>query len=301
VYYYSEGSMNNELSIAIVAGLGGMLGWGFADFFAKKTIDKIGDVTTLFWAQLIGVVPIAIIFFAKPEVPHLNHLDPLFLVLFGIVSAISYLPVYTAFGKGQVSILSPIFASYAALVAIWSALFFHEAIPDTRQLAIVIVFAGILAISADPRDIAKVLRKGSHSVRGLPEILAATVMYSFWLVLLDNFIHGRSWVFFLLIIRIFAALTLLIYSLIRHMSLSVKNRKLWKYLVLIGIFDVAAYAFVAYGFSRTSLTSVVALLSSCFSLPTMILAWIFLKEKITPLQTLAAFTIIVGVVLIAIS
>ena len=29
---------------------GGMFGWGLADFFAKKTIDKIGDIQTLAWA-----------------------------------------------------------------------------------------------------------------------------------------------------------------------------------------------------------------------------------------------------------
>jgi len=33
--------MQTELLIAIIAGLGGMFGWGLADFFAKKTIDSI--------------------------------------------------------------------------------------------------------------------------------------------------------------------------------------------------------------------------------------------------------------------
>jgi hypothetical protein len=46
--------MSNSLTAALVAGLGGMLGWGFADFFAKKTIDKIGDLPSLVWAHLFG-------------------------------------------------------------------------------------------------------------------------------------------------------------------------------------------------------------------------------------------------------
>jgi drug/metabolite transporter (DMT)-like permease len=293
--------MNSSLTIAITAGLGGMLGWGFADFFAKKTIDIIGDITTLFWSQLIGVVPILIIFLAHPRLPHLNHYDPLFLVLFGVVSALSYLPVYTGFGKGQVSLLSPIFASYAAVVAVLSAVFLHEAIPDIRRLAIIIVFAGILAISADPRDIRRLLKKGTHTVRGLPEVLSAMLVYSVWLIFLDKFIGGKSWVFFILVIRISATLTLLLYAGIRHHKLTVKRGGLWKFLVLIGVFDVMAFSFVSYGFSATSLTSVVALLSGTFSLVTIVLARLFLNERITRLQALAAFTILAGIALTTLS
>jgi hypothetical protein len=44
--------MNNAILIATVAGLCGMLGWGVGDFFAKKTIDIVGDMATLAWAHV---------------------------------------------------------------------------------------------------------------------------------------------------------------------------------------------------------------------------------------------------------
>ena len=44
--------MQPELVLAGLAGLGGMMGWGLADFFAKKTIDEIGDVVSLVWAHV---------------------------------------------------------------------------------------------------------------------------------------------------------------------------------------------------------------------------------------------------------
>lgn len=40
--------MQKELFIAIIAGLGAMLGWGISDFFAKKSVDKIGPLVSLF-------------------------------------------------------------------------------------------------------------------------------------------------------------------------------------------------------------------------------------------------------------
>ena len=46
--------MTHQLFLAILAGLCGMFGWGFADFCAKKTIDEIGDMATLAWGHIFG-------------------------------------------------------------------------------------------------------------------------------------------------------------------------------------------------------------------------------------------------------
>ncbi len=291
--------MNHDLVVAIVGGLGGMLGWGFADFFAKKTIDKTSDLKTLFWSQLIGIVPLLLIFMVHPAVPHLNRFDIPFLILFGAISGLSYLPVYAGFGKGQVSLLSPVFASWSVVVVLLSALFFGETLPALRWLAVAITFAGILAISADPRDIRRMLRGQKHSVRGLPEIFVALITYSVWLVFFNRFLSGKPWVFYLLVIRIFSTATLYLYSRIRRLGLAFKQQDLWKYMALIGVFDVMAFGFVSYGFSASSLTSVVAILAGTFSLPTMVLARIYLKEKITPLHAFAALLILLGVAIIS--
>src|SRR6266404_2313803 len=125
--------MQSELLIAIIAGLGGMLGWGVADFFAKKTIDKVGDVTTLFWSTSIGIVPLAMLFLFNPTIPsklhELGYVSFLYLAILGAWSGLSYIPAYTAFGKGKIALLSPIFASYAVIVTLLSVLFFKEVIP----------------------------------------------------------------------------------------------------------------------------------------------------------------------------
>jgi drug/metabolite transporter (DMT)-like permease len=294
--------MNDTLLTAILAGLGGMLGWGFADFFAKKTIDRIGDVTTLFWGQFIGIFPILALFLLNPSVPRAQQLDPLFVGLLGVFSGLSYIPAYVAFGKGKISILSPIFASYAVVVALISATIFHESLNDQQQFAILVVFTGILLISTHPRDIFKlIMRHSRHITDGVPEILLATLSYSFWLIALDSFLSGRDWVPFLLGIRIFSTITLFIYAKATRRKLFFHKAHVWPYLIGIGLFDIAAFSAVSYGFSVTSHTAVVAVLSATFSLPTIILARTFLKERITPLQTLASLTILIGVIVLTMS
>lgn len=293
--------MNHDLLIALIAGLGSMVGWGSADFFAKKTIDVLGDLKTLFWAQLIGILPLIIIFAVHHTISPLNHLDPLYLVLFGIFSAVSYLPLYAGFGKGEVSLLSPIFASYSVVVVLLSAVFLHEHIAPHSWIAILVVFAGILLISSDPRELRGSLRHINKRVKGIPDVAAAMLLYSFWLFFFDKFLQDKNWVFPLLVIRIVAVLTLFVYAKTRKISLAVGDRGLWKFLACIGVFDVAAFAFVSYGFSNSSHTSVIAVLSATFSVPTIILAALFLKEKIRPYQIAAIALILSGVVLVALN
>jgi drug/metabolite transporter (DMT)-like permease len=293
--------MNTELLIAVIAGVGGMIGWGLADFFAKKTIDAIGDVTTLFWSQLLGVIPLLLLYLAHPVWPTLSSSNWIWLAILGAWSGLSYIPTYIAFGKGKVSLLSPIFATYAVIVAILSSVFFGEIIPGGRIVAFVVVFLGVLLINGDPRDMWLTLtgREGKNAVKGLPEILVAICFYSVWLIALDRFVNGQYWVPLLLVIRVFSAFSLFLYTRVRRINLVVRDSNLWKFLVIIGIFDVGAFAFVTWGFSASPYVSVVAMLSSAFSLPTIFLARVFLKERVTRLQTIGSLVVIGGVMLLA--
>jgi drug/metabolite transporter (DMT)-like permease len=293
--------MDHTLFIALIAGLGGMVGWGLADFFAKKTIDKTDDLTTLFWSQLIGTIPLVIIFVATRHLPDFNLLHYGYLVPFGIVSGLSYLLLYHGFGKGQISLLSPIFASYAAMVVVISAVFFNESIPAHQAIAIGVVLVGLLLANGDPREIRTLLNTPGRKLGGVKEVAGAMLIYSMWLVLLDRIIIGQDWVLIILVIRIVSAITLFIYAKLKRREIAVRDSNLWIYLIAIGIFDVMAYSFVAYGFSQASHLSVVTVLSAAFSVPTIILANLFLKEKLTLLQMSATFIIITGIILVTIS
>lgn len=294
--------MQSELLIAVLAGFGSMLGWGIADFFAKKTIDKLGDIVTLFWCQLLGVIPLLILFIFNPSFPTLSKGEIPFLVLLGVWSGLAYIPTYTAFGKGKVSLLSPIFATYALVVSLLSAIFFKEIIPFGRQIAFLVIFLGVIIMNGNPKSFLFFLKKENQEntgkIGGLKEIIIAVFAFSVWIIALDFFLQGRNWIPFLLAIRIFSSMGLFIYMKFKKITFQVSDKTLWKFLGLIGLFDVFAFASLSYGLSHTSYTSIVAMLGAIFSLPTIVLARIFLKERTTTIQTLGSIVIIIGIVLI---
>lgn len=286
--------MQTELAIAIGAGLGGMIGWGLADFFAKKTIDTLGDTVTLFWAQLIGIIPLLILFAFNPQLPHGGGANMLAVVSFGIVSGASYLVLYHGFGKGEISILSPIFASYSGFLVLISAFLFHESISPELWLLVGILFVGIMITSIDPAGLKSSF--SNRATKGVGWVLAAMVVYTVWLALWDRFLIDQPWVVMLLLVRLVAAATVWAWARGRKISLKIPNRRMWLFVALIGVCDVGAYAALTYGFSATSYVSIVAVLSGAFSVPTIILARVFLKERMSVLQGVGVAVILAGII-----
>lgn len=137
-----------------------------------------------------------------------------------------------------------------------------------------------------------------QSIAGVREIGLAIALYSLWLIALDRFVSGRNWIPILLGIRIFSALSLFVYARIANRKLAVRDASVWKFLIPIGVFDVAAFAAVTFGYSLSSHVSVITMLSGAFSLPTIILARAFLKERATALQTTGSVLVVAGIMLL---
>lgn len=296
--------MQSELLIAIVSGLTTMIGWGLADFFAKKTIDKIGDIVTLFWAHVFGTMFFALIvlfqttFATGPlSFPSDFHVW-VGLVFFGALQGTVYLLVYQGFGKGKLAILNPVFASYSGMAALLSILFLGEVVPSYILGAIVAVFIGVIFLSL---DLQALRARNLHLVGapGLKEVGIASILAAIWTLSWNSFVKGADWVFYAFVMYAFMTLSIFIYTRIKKIGLEFNDTSSWKYLALIGGCETIAYLMLSLGFSTTSYTSVIAVLSGAFSLPTIVLAWMFLKERISLIQTVGCFIIIAGIIILS--
>jgi drug/metabolite transporter (DMT)-like permease len=295
--------MTASILIATIAGLGGMMGWGLADFFAKKTIDEIGDVVTLFWGHIVGtlcIIGIGIYIYSTSSYTITLPTEPLpwaILFLFGMFQAIIYLLVYRGFGKGQLALLNPVFASYSGVVALISLVVFGEVVTANVFVGLAILFLGIVLLNLDPQAI-KLKKISFVHVPGFYEVFLAAIFAAIWTLGWDRFITNKDWLSYASVMYLSMSFTLLIYILVRRIGILRVSRNLWKYIFFIGAFETLAYVAISWGFATTPHTSVVALLSGAFSLPTIFLARVFLKEKTSRLQTIASVVIVIGIVLL---
>jgi drug/metabolite transporter (DMT)-like permease len=296
--------MEQGLFIAIFAGLVGMFGWGLADFFAKKTINEVGDVVTLAWAHVFGTVILFFAFFFQlisqgiSDVPS-DFQTWILLLFFGILQAAVYLLVYSGFKKGQVAVLSPIFASFSGFTAVISIAIIGEIVNRYIFVGLAFIFIGIILINL---DIQAVLSRRLSFIRvpGFREIACATVLAVVWTLLWDKFVEGRDWLVYTMAMYAFMTLAILVVAKLQRLNLFIVKTPIWKFLVIIGICEIVAYLAISWGYSASPMTSVVALLSGAFSLPTIFLAHIFLKEKVMALQVGGGLIIILGIMILSV-
>lgn len=296
--------MPSEFVIAILAGLGGMLGWGLSDLIAKKTIDKIGDITTLVLAHFFGAALVILI--AVYEVIGKGHalvfphttLGWFGVLFFGALQALVYLLVYIGFGKGQVAVLNPIFSSFSGVVALVSVLFLGELISPVLGIGLLVVFLGVMSMNVDLQALKK--RKLSFlQIPGFTEIISATVLATIWTLGWSSFVGTADWLTYALLMYLSMTVVLTLYALSRGIKLMAPLAVAWKYLLFIGVLEAGAYIAISWGYGATTATSIVAILSGAFSLPTIIGARLWLKERTTTLQLWGSVCILIGVILVA--
>ena len=297
--------MQSDLFIAVAAGLAGMLGWGLADFFAKKTIDIIGDVASLTWGHIFGTLVLGL--FAMYEVsngrvitfPSNISNDWPVLIFFGFLQAAVYLLVYRGFAKGQLALLNPIFSTFSGFVALFSILILGEVVTGSVGFGLLITFFGVFMLSVDFEGLKQRKINFAH-IPGFREVACATVLAAIWTISWSRFTAGKDWLSYTLCMYGFMTFGLLVYCFILRIKLAITNSSLWKFLFLIGFCEVIAYLGITLGYSSSLHTSVIALLSGGFSLPTIILARMFLKEKVTKTQTIGTILIIIGIMCLSI-
>lgn len=290
--------MNNIL-IAILAGLVGMIGWGTADFFAKKTIDKIGSLKTLIGSQIIGSIILMVVFIiGRYSVPAITIALAFYLFLFAFSDAVIYLLLYRAFEKGVVSIISPIVASAAGFAALVSFFLFKETLTSLGIIGVILIFTGILITSTDFRQFRKSLSKKNMS-KGLPEALICMIGWGFWYPFWDRFVKGDDWLFWLTLLRIAMGVLLVLYffSKIPKGHLFKGYKSVLSVLPMVAIFDTFAYLGLSWGYATTTnVTSLITVLANAFSLPTLVLAYIFLNERISKTQLIGVGSILAGII-----
>jgi drug/metabolite transporter (DMT)-like permease len=296
--------MHNDLLIAILGGLGAMLGWGFADFFAKKTIDKVGDVVSLAWAHLLGtsiflvVALYQVIFLGKVLSMPASIGGWMGVAFFGVLQAAVYLFAYKGFGKGQIAVLNPVFASYPGVTALLSLFFFGEVFHINLLLPIIVIFLGILLLNLDIKGLRS---KKLNIVPGLKEVGIAAFLAAFWTLGWSKFSNNHDYIAYALCMYTFMTISVFVFAKATKVKLKFSQKGIWPYLFLIGFCETIAYLSLTYGFSFTKLTSIVAVISGSFSLPTILLARIFLKEKVTAIQTVGTVVIILGIIFLSIN
>ncbi len=284
--------------LSILAGLGGMLGWGTSDFLANSASEKVGHTKALFWSQMAGAILITILFLIFLP----NFSMPLHLLLLtflgGVVYALGYLFFYKAFEIGNVSVISAVSNLHVLFIIAVSFFIRGQELTILQIPALAILLAGVTLVSLNFKE----LKDGKLSLlRGVKEVLIAAVLFGVIYWPLNEFIAEQAnWIVVSLITKLIAILAVFVFMSMKKEKISVvgSSRRLVLLLAAIGVLEAIAVLSVTFGQSYGE-GIIVAPISSALTVVTVGLAVIFTKERINNIQGLGIAMVVVGIVLTA--
>lgn len=285
---------------AIIPGVIAMFCWGIAIFLAAIVSRKIGNILTLLWMQVFGLL-VGFLYYL-PNVhavssPNLTGALPVLFVI-AILQMIAYLAFYKGLEKGQVSLVSPLGASWGMISAILGVIFYREHFALHQVFAVVLILAGIVGLSIDLKKI--ITSKSLTLTVGVKEGVIAMFAWGISLFLLVMPTKSVNWFMPTFVFRLILIICLSLYMFFIKAPFIVKKGSMpWGQLFVIGAFDFAAFMSLSLG-ELSANSSLILPVGSAYALVTVVLATIFLKEKMTPRHILAALAIIAGIAAISV-
>lgn len=286
--------------MTIIAGLLSMFFWGTAIFLAALASRKLGNVLTLFWMQLFGFLIGAIYFFLNLNsfvFGPIPRYIPVLIVI-AVLQLIAYLSFYRGLEKAKVSLVSPIGAAWGLVTAMLGVVFFKEILSVTQLSAIALIIIGIILISINIKDMFS--EKKVKLLIGVKEGVVA--MFGWGISLFLLVLPGKELGWFLpaFIFRFFVLLLLSMYMFFsKKLFVPMSVNFPIGLLLLIGIFDIGGFLSYSFGVAG-EYASIVAPIGSAFTLVSVILAKIFLKEKLDLGKIIGICGIVCGLILISI-
>ena len=297
----------------IILGLTAALGWGVADFSARFATRRIGAYRTLMLMQLFGFTALTLYLEKTGTFSHgfaWGRRAWTFAIIAGLLNVVSSLSLYRSFELGTMSIAAPVSSAYPALT-VGLALLSGERINALRGAGLAITFIGMLlaAISfTRERDLslseAKPLTEAenissAHLSKGAGWAIIAAIGFGvmFWWLgfhVVPLVGSGISvWV-----IRLTSFLMLALVGVPAGQTFNLPRGRIWLQVAVIALADTTAFVCnnAGLGLGHVAVVSVIA---SLYGAVTVLLSWIFLRERIDRSQWLGILLIFCGIVLVS--
>jgi drug/metabolite transporter (DMT)-like permease len=292
--------------LGALLGLAGAVCWGLADFAARFASRKIGAYRTLLYMQFFGFVALTPYLIANGEFP--GVIDPGWkpcglAVVAGLLNMGSSLALYRSFEVGILSIVAPVSSCYPALTVVLSFAI-GERIGRAKAVGLGVTLVGvILAGSSFPRaeqtgPEGKVGGVGVTAAKGLGWAIAAGVGFGFLFWFLGFYVvpalgSGISvWV-----MRLTAIGGLFVLAPPAKQTLRMPRGSVWWLLAAVGVMDTTAFVLNNTGLGIGPV-SVVSVLASLYGAVTVLLSWIFLREKLEWSQWVGVALLFVGIAIV---
>jgi drug/metabolite transporter (DMT)-like permease len=264
-----------------------LLTWGVADFFGPLKARTFGALRVLVYAQLGGLVVIALAVVIRGKGP--EGAATLLAVPAAISGTLGLYAYYRGVAVGAISVVAPI-AGVSAAVPVIVGIASGEHLSALTAAGITCALIGVFLASREPG------RGGSHIAAGVGLALLAAVGFGCYFPPMHAAGNADFW-WASLFFRTTSTTMILLAIAIRRPNIAVTADQVPVF-ALIGIGDMLGNLLFAAA-SRGGLVSVTSVLASLYPIVTVVLARALLAERVARSQEAGVALTLAGVALIS--
>jgi len=273
-------------SIAILFGLLSALTWGAGDFNGGLAVKRSNPYGVIAVAHTVSLLLLLVaVFIVGEPIPPLH--DWLWGGASGLAGGVGLMLLYRALAEGRMSVAAPVSAVVAAALPVLVGLV-QDGLPD---LWILIGF--LLALTA-----VWLVSGGEGPVIRFDNLrmpIIAGIAFGAFFIFIERASH-TALLWPLIAVRIVSVSTMLGYALLTRQDWIPKRESLVP-ILLSSVLDTLGNAFYALS-ARTGRLDVAAVLGALYPGATVLLAWVFLKETISRVQTIGILLALGAIILL---
>ncbi|ABE52559.1 DMT family transporter [Methanococcoides burtonii] len=274
--------------LVILLGLASAAVWGAADFGGGFASKRTNEYYVVILMQAVGLIllPILAIVFSE-QFPQGGGIFWGFVA--GVAGSLGLVVLYRALSQGKMGVVAPVSAIVTvALPVIYGAL--KEGLPSVYQMTgfvVALVAMWLISSSDDNGDIRR---------QDIVLPLLAGVGFGIFFISVDMF--SEDAVFWpLTVAKASSVITILLIAILTG-SKNIPVRGALPLIILAGIFDAGGNLFFALA-SQVGRVDIATVVASLYPASTVLLAWIFLKERLALNQWMGVVLALVAVVFIS--
>lgn len=280
--------------VSILCGISGMFGWGLYDFLGGVFAKQIGPYKSFFWSQLAGLASILLLgFLIAPSMDIPSGVMLLFPVAALLYSA-GYLFFFKGFEIGNLSIVAATMNLWAVFTMLFAFTFMGQRLSTIQTVGVLIILAGVTLASLNWSEIQQ--RRFQLS-SGVKEAIAGAFFFGIYWNVSEIIVEEVGWLVSTALIKLGIVIFMFLFSFLskHEMELAGAGAKTISAIFFMGAVEAGAVAVVNYGLTIGD-AILITPIASALSIVTILLAIIFIKDKITNLQGFGIATAVVGIV-----
>lgn len=299
------------MPLGLLTGLGAALSWGSLDVFSALAARRVGSLIVTTGIQLVGAALVIVLAVAtRTAFPS----DPGVIIgasLVGLAGAGAYLAYFTGLRIGPISVVSGMVAAYGGLTVVLAVVIRNESLTIIQAAGAALATFGVILTGVSFTGSIRGTRLASP---GVAFAFVALILFATMSIGTDIVLDSAGWLEVLLVSRtanaILSTLILVIaMTALRRPAAPLligsdgerhgMDRRILAYVGLGGTLDVIGLIVFVYGLDNAE-TWLVGLASSFGPAVTIVVAVLFLGERLNGIQWIGLAGIVAGMVAIGI-